>query len=314
MLWLCPNLTFGPHRVFSVELWNHDRLSNLRPTAEAPNDTCQWGNTWWWPTPGPCCLPAVPEEAPHPGEGGGGGQAGHQTLLPAQRHHQGRVQGHPAESRAQGARARNLGGGGAPSGPRRSGEVLHAAKSHRLRVCSFRSATVALEKSTRSKSATWSSCTSRGTSTSGNTDAGSMRRTRTTRTCCTPPRRGALEEDHDGGDDDGGVIWGLLVVSYIWFLIHFKMFVCACVCTYTHTHVNTHIYTYTYLHTFVHIHTHVHTCTQRHVCVRVYTDVYIGGVAVPLFYCRSIVIFQTRLLIPYWIKLIKWYFTQNFTP
>ena len=46
--------------------------------------------------------PSVFEEAAHPGEGSRGSEVGHQTLLPAQRHQQGRVQGHPEKSCAQG--------------------------------------------------------------------------------------------------------------------------------------------------------------------------------------------------------------------
>lgn len=49
-------------------------------------------------------LSAVHEEAAHPGAGRGGGEAGHQALLSAQGHQQGRVQGHPEEGRAQGGR------------------------------------------------------------------------------------------------------------------------------------------------------------------------------------------------------------------
>ena len=44
----------------------------------------------------------VPEEAVPPGEGCGGGQAGHQAPLPEEGHQQGRLQGDPQEVRQPG--------------------------------------------------------------------------------------------------------------------------------------------------------------------------------------------------------------------
>lgn len=48
---------------------------------------------------------SVFKEVAHPGEGSRGSEVGHQAVLPAQRHQQRRVQGHPEESRAQGKHA-----------------------------------------------------------------------------------------------------------------------------------------------------------------------------------------------------------------
>lgn len=51
---------------------------------------------------------SVFEEAAHPGEGSRGSEVGHQAVLPAQRHQQRRVQGHPEESCAQGKHSVSL--------------------------------------------------------------------------------------------------------------------------------------------------------------------------------------------------------------
>lgn len=149
------------------------------------------------------------------------------------------------------------GGHRAPSGPLVVRWGSPWRQSHRLMVCSFRSATVAPEKSTRSKSATWSSCTCRGTSTSGNTGAESTKRTRTTRSCCTPPRRGTLEAGED-------VTCGLSLL----FFIHFN--VCLCVNIHTHsvcificTRIYAHIYTYGHTYICIHnmpLYTHTRAC------------------------------------------------------
>ena len=57
-----------------------------------------------------CFLPAVFEEAAHAGAGHRGGEAGHQALLPEERHHQGGVQGDSAQGRSEGGCCLTLSG------------------------------------------------------------------------------------------------------------------------------------------------------------------------------------------------------------
>lgn len=57
---------------------------------------------YWLPSTALPVFPAVPKKTSHPRASGGGSQASHQALLPEKGDHQGRIQGHPAQSCPQG--------------------------------------------------------------------------------------------------------------------------------------------------------------------------------------------------------------------